>query len=211
MERWREQLYLEHSAKGTTWGKHKYIAIKNGKYIYPEDLKKKAGQGLHNLKAKYEEMRYLKPNYTTDMGYNRSRQNTPGTEEKGYMGNPTGNAGANNIRKGVEAGRKRAGIKASGNVNGLSNNLRDKGYPSAGRSDLAGGHTNWNFSKYTSRMAEADYHHEYQKAQGSRLKEGTEAGRKRVAKEQNKKKAEATQKKIQKGLTAARKRRLKTN
>ena len=31
MERWREQLYLEHSAKGSTWGKHKYIAIKNGR------------------------------------------------------------------------------------------------------------------------------------------------------------------------------------
>lgn len=32
--------YLEHSAKGQTWGKHKYIAIKNGRYIYPEDLQK---------------------------------------------------------------------------------------------------------------------------------------------------------------------------
>lgn len=31
--------YLEHSAKGQTWNKHKYIAIKNGRYIYPEDLK----------------------------------------------------------------------------------------------------------------------------------------------------------------------------
>lgn len=32
--------YLEHSAKGTHWKKgHKYIAIKNGKHIYPEDLK----------------------------------------------------------------------------------------------------------------------------------------------------------------------------
>lgn len=31
---------LEHSAKGQSWGKHKYIAIKNGRYIYPEDLQK---------------------------------------------------------------------------------------------------------------------------------------------------------------------------
>lgn len=31
--------YLAHSFKGTTWGKHKYVDIKNGKYIYPEDLK----------------------------------------------------------------------------------------------------------------------------------------------------------------------------
>ena len=31
--------HLEHSAKGQSWGQHKYIAIKNGRYIYPEDLK----------------------------------------------------------------------------------------------------------------------------------------------------------------------------
>lgn len=36
--------YLEHSAKGTHWKKgHKYIAIKNGKYIYPEDVKRSSG------------------------------------------------------------------------------------------------------------------------------------------------------------------------
>lgn len=27
---------LEHSAKGTTWGKHKYIRIENGRYIYAD-------------------------------------------------------------------------------------------------------------------------------------------------------------------------------
>lgn len=32
--------HLEHSTKGQTWSKHKYIAIKNGRYIYPEDLQK---------------------------------------------------------------------------------------------------------------------------------------------------------------------------
>lgn len=31
------QTTLIHSAKGQTWGKHKYIAIKNGRYIYPEE------------------------------------------------------------------------------------------------------------------------------------------------------------------------------
>lgn len=30
--------YLIHYSKGSTSKKHKYIAIKNGKYIYPEDL-----------------------------------------------------------------------------------------------------------------------------------------------------------------------------
>lgn len=28
---------LSHSAKGTTWGKHKYIRKENGRYIYPDD------------------------------------------------------------------------------------------------------------------------------------------------------------------------------
>lgn len=36
------QPHLEHSAKGSHWKSgHKYIAIKNGRYIYPEDLKSK--------------------------------------------------------------------------------------------------------------------------------------------------------------------------
>lgn len=45
--------YLEHSAKGTHWKNgHKYIAIKNGRYIYPEDLKKgalKVANGAKNV------------------------------------------------------------------------------------------------------------------------------------------------------------------
>ena len=33
--------YLEHSYKGTHWKKgHKYIRVENGRYIYPEDLKR---------------------------------------------------------------------------------------------------------------------------------------------------------------------------
>ena len=35
---WRS--YLEHSAKGQVWKNHKYIEIRNGRYIYPEDLNK---------------------------------------------------------------------------------------------------------------------------------------------------------------------------
>lgn len=34
-----ENYKLEHAAKGSTWQKHKYIRIENGRYIYPEDLK----------------------------------------------------------------------------------------------------------------------------------------------------------------------------
>lgn len=32
---------LIHSAKGTTWKKHKYIRIENGRYIYPNDKREK--------------------------------------------------------------------------------------------------------------------------------------------------------------------------
>lgn len=42
MESWRHELYttLSHSIEGSTWKDHKYVAIIDGKYIYPEDLKK---------------------------------------------------------------------------------------------------------------------------------------------------------------------------
>lgn len=46
MNLYNEAVYksrLMHSAKGQSWGKHKYIAIKNGRYIYPEDLQKSNG------------------------------------------------------------------------------------------------------------------------------------------------------------------------
>lgn len=32
---WRD--YLEHSARGQKWARHKYIAIENGRYIYPKE------------------------------------------------------------------------------------------------------------------------------------------------------------------------------
>ena len=37
---YREIQYLSHSAKGSTWSKHKYIRKENGRYIYPGDEKK---------------------------------------------------------------------------------------------------------------------------------------------------------------------------
>ena len=45
MESWRSELYqtLSHSIEGSTWKDHKYIAIVNGKYIYPEDVDKDKG------------------------------------------------------------------------------------------------------------------------------------------------------------------------
>lgn len=40
MESWRQELYhsLRHAAEGSTWKDHKYIAIVDGRYIYPEDV-----------------------------------------------------------------------------------------------------------------------------------------------------------------------------
>lgn len=43
--------YLKHSAKGQSWGKHKYIAIKNGRYIYPEDLQKNGAAKVNSKTA----------------------------------------------------------------------------------------------------------------------------------------------------------------
>lgn len=43
---------LMHSAKGTTWADHKYIAIKNGRYIYPEEAKR----GLNKLRQNHRNL-----------------------------------------------------------------------------------------------------------------------------------------------------------
>lgn len=61
---------LSHSAKGTTWGKHKYIRKENGRYIYSADLeKKRKGQ--------------TSSEYQQEMEYN-SRKN--GTSNSGSSG-----------------------------------------------------------------------------------------------------------------------------
>lgn len=39
---------LSHSAKGTTWSNHKYVAIKNGRYIYPDGLQETADRIASN-------------------------------------------------------------------------------------------------------------------------------------------------------------------
>ena len=53
MESWRRQFY--HSAKGSVWSNHKYIAIQNGRYIYPEDVKDtKAAKKIENNTWSYK-------------------------------------------------------------------------------------------------------------------------------------------------------------
>ncbi|MBP5595381.1 MAG: hypothetical protein J6Y02_08360 [Pseudobutyrivibrio sp.] len=57
-----EQYKAEHSAGGSLehgeWKKHKYIRIENGRYIYPEDLKKETRQKL-NAKLAEQNDRFL--------------------------------------------------------------------------------------------------------------------------------------------------------
>ena len=46
---------LKHSAKGTTWGEHKYIRKEGNRYIYPEDVKKNANDNIEKQKELNEE------------------------------------------------------------------------------------------------------------------------------------------------------------
>lgn len=94
-----------------------------------DQLAKKAKDFFHRLSAKYDEKRYLSKMYDENSGRPKSYNKYEGLREaSGTLGSTTGNAGGGNLRVGVEAGRRRAGIKKSGNVSGLENNLRNKGY-----------------------------------------------------------------------------------
>ena len=94
-------------------------------------LAKKAKDFFHKIGAKYEEARYLKPQYDENSGRPKSHskyERITNDDSNAKLGSTTGNFGGGNLRVGVEAGRRRAGIKKSGNVQGLENNLRNKGY-----------------------------------------------------------------------------------
>ena len=104
-----------------------------------DQLVKKAKDFFHKIEAKYSEKRYLdkmydersgRPkSYTTQHQYkDYSKTYRKGDDPDSLLGPTTGNAGASNLRKGVEAGRKRAGVKNSPGVQGLENNLRNRGY-----------------------------------------------------------------------------------
>lgn len=64
-------MWLIHSAKGTTWAKHKYIAIKNGRYIY-DTAKKKAKYATTYAKGWINEKRNLEPYYGHHTAYPHS-------------------------------------------------------------------------------------------------------------------------------------------
>lgn len=65
---------IMHSAKGSTWKKHKYIAIKNGKYIYPGDnkpsnaAKQRAKMKEQSQNMKYDELGEASDAYLKDNG-----------------------------------------------------------------------------------------------------------------------------------------------
>lgn len=47
---------IKHSAKGSIWKEHKYIAIKNGRYIYPEERQiEKLQNERDNLQLDYSD------------------------------------------------------------------------------------------------------------------------------------------------------------
>lgn len=53
---------LKHSGTGQTWKKHKYIAIKNGRYIYPEDLQKGGSSNGLNYSKQMEAQKRAQEN-----------------------------------------------------------------------------------------------------------------------------------------------------
>lgn len=100
-----------------------------------DQLVKKAKEFFNRIKAKNTEKRVLNKMYDERSGRPKSytTHDTYGNYVKGQdlntlLGPTTGNAGASNLRKGVEAGRKRAGIKNSPQVHGVKNNLSNRGY-----------------------------------------------------------------------------------
>ncbi len=66
---------IRHSAKGTTWGKHKYIAIRNGRYIYPDD---KSNDERISSDRKYYQKITRSGEQTINYGTRMPRYNTQG-------------------------------------------------------------------------------------------------------------------------------------
>lgn len=214
MERWREQLYLEHSAKGTTWGRHKYVAIKNGRYIYPEDLKKKVKNGLTDAGVKLN--RKLRGMTPDQISYNGGKFTFDRLDD-GKNRSTTRPVGTSVLRTKYN-GNKDVSLRDYGN-NGYSKKSQYKngrlrnGYPDDAVYKNYEYHKGSDSYKYVDHKTDEQVKEIAKKQQATatmaRTKKGTEAGRKRVEAEKRKKQAEATEKRIQKGLAAARERTLK--
>lgn len=62
---------IAHSAKGSSWTKHKYISKSNGKYVYPK--KSGSNKALNKLRSAYNyknNMTYYSPNTKTPVTVN---------------------------------------------------------------------------------------------------------------------------------------------
>lgn len=75
---------IMHSAKGSHWGKHKYIAIKNGRYIYPGDktdaykkAQKAASEHAPHFEGKAGEGEYTYKYRTNSPGSSHNKLSVP--------------------------------------------------------------------------------------------------------------------------------------
>lgn len=82
MESWRNELYnsLSHAAEGSTWKDHKYVAIIDGKYIYPEDVQ---GMSSGNSDVDSAKTTYATKNKDKTI---RKATNKEGPKQKTYDG-----------------------------------------------------------------------------------------------------------------------------
>lgn len=81
---------LAHSAKGQTWKNHKYIAIKNGRYIYPEDVtgvgnaRQLEKEAMKQVQAKQQQNRAAaKANKQAEASKRQSEQNQQSARANG--------------------------------------------------------------------------------------------------------------------------------
>lgn len=114
-------MWLIHSAKGTTWKDHKYIAIKNGKYIYDTAKKKTKYGAVYSkgwLKEKLIYDRMYKKYDPNGQYFGRSRSTDMGLGNGAFQIN-SGSAGASQ-QKGLKAAREREGINTANRKKGQS-------------------------------------------------------------------------------------------
>lgn len=93
-----ENNYLVHSSKGTTWGKHKYIRIENGRYIYPED---EMVDRQRNAKRREGDNRIVKTANELSKKYNNAVDSYYDTKKNAYRA-------VRNVQQGVEDKKQQA-------------------------------------------------------------------------------------------------------
>ena len=88
------RMILAHSAKGSTWKKHKYIAIKDGRYIYDEKDKEQFEKDVEKYKDAYSRdvsnnMFGIAPNYSEEaLRYQRANAALAAMRDADSANNP---------------------------------------------------------------------------------------------------------------------------